>query len=100
MKINRISKYNRNMAKERFDKNITINPIKNKEKILAYLKKFDDWAFTSMPVYDIYTGEKVEDADNAKTDGTYIWYCSEIYHFEKYNLKLNKEFIKYLTPQM
>lgn len=94
--IKRISKFSRTMSKEEFDKNITKNPVDDKYKILEYLKRFDDWAFTSQPVYDIYSGEKVSDADNAKTDGVYTWYQSEIYYFEKYNLHLNDEFIHYI----
>ncbi len=70
--------------------------VKNKDVILRYLKKFDDCAFTSQPVYDVGTGEMVSDADNGKTDGVYTWYHSEIYYFEKYNIKLKSDFIQYL----
>lgn len=100
MTLKRITKFSHRTTIEEFEKNLTSNPVENKEKILAYLRKFDDCAFTSQPVYDIYTGEKVGDADNAITDGVYTWYHSDIYHFEKYNLKLNSDFIEYLTPQM
>ena len=85
------------MSKEEFNKNTTKNPVDDKYKILEYLKRFEDCAFTSQPVYDIYNGEKISDADNAKTDGVYTWYQSEIYHFEKYDLQLNDDFIRYLT---
>lgn len=95
-----ITKFNHNMTVEEFEKDLIGSPVENKEKILAYLKKFKDCAFTSQPVYDIYTGEKIEEADNAVTDGVYTWYHKDIYHFEKYNLKLNDEFLEYLTPQM
>lgn len=97
MIIKRISNYKHTMGKEEFNKITAETPVDNKHKILAYLKRFDDCAFTSQPVYDIYGGEQVFDADNAKTDGVYTWYQSEIYHFEKYDLQLNDDFIHYLT---
>lgn len=87
----------REMNVENFYKNTTLGTIENKAEILRYLKSFEDWAFTSEPVYDILTGKKVADADNAKTDGIYTWYQSEIYHFENYNIRLNNDFIQYVT---
>lgn len=72
------------------------HPIPEKEKILAYMKQFPCSAFTSEPVFDRYTGDKVVEADNQRTDGEYIWYESWIYYFDKYNLKLNDDFIEYV----
>lgn len=97
MKIKRITDcLIRKMSLENFYENTTQKEIENKLEILKYLKSFEDWAFTSEPVYDIINGKKVADADNAKTDGIYTWYQSEIYHFENYNLRLNHEFIQYV----
>ena len=97
MEIKRISEYTGiRMTKEEFEQNTTVYPIKHKAEILSYLRRFDDWAFTSQPVYDIYTGEKVADSDNAKTDGIYTWYVGEIYFFGKYNLALNRDFIEHI----
>lgn len=79
-----------------FSKIISENPIDEKEKVLEYLKKFPEVAFTSEPVRDKYSNKIVYDADNARTDGKYTWYESEIYHFEKYNLKLNDDFIQHV----
>lgn len=67
-----------------------------KNKILGYLKRFDAVAFTSQPVVDAFTGQKVAAADNGYTDGVYTWYKSEMYYFEQYNLKLRKDFIDYV----
>ncbi len=72
------------------------NAISNKDIILSYMKGFSECAFTSAPVKDAFTGEVVYDANNARTDGIYQWYESEIYHFEKYNLKLNEDFIQHV----
>jgi hypothetical protein len=74
----------------------TSKPIMEKEKILAYMKSGALSAFTSEPVHDRLTGEEVKEADNQRTDGEFIWYESWIYHFEKYNLKLNDDFIEYV----
>ena len=73
--------------------------IANKNIILSYMKKFPECAFTSAPVKDAFTGDTVYDANNARTDGVYQWYESEIYHFEKYNLKLNDDFIEYVLSR-
>lgn len=70
--------------------------IDNKSDVLSYMKRFPECAFTSSPVKDLFTGAIIYDADNARTDGVYQWYESEIYHFEKYNLKLNDDFLQYV----
>lgn len=67
-----------------------------KETILKYLKKFEASYFTSEPVVDVFSNTIVADADNGYTDGKYTWYKSEVYYFEKYNLKLNNDFIEYV----
>lgn len=77
-------------------KNITSDtPIPEEEKILAYLKSFEKCAYTTQPVIDLFTGERKDFIADARTDGVYTWYDHEIYHFEKYNLKLNDDFIKH-----
>ena len=72
------------------------SPIKDKVRIIDHLRKTPISAFTSAPVVDVLTGEIVGESDNARSDGIYTWYESEIYHFEKYNLKLNDDFIEYV----
>ena len=42
------------------------------------------------------TKEQFYKANNAHSDGVYQWYEDEIYHFEKYNLKLNDDFIQHV----
>lgn len=70
--------------------------ISGKQKILRYLKSFNKTACTTQHVVDLFTGEEQPIIDDARSDGTYTWYDSEIYHFEKYNLKLNNDFIQYV----
>ena len=70
--------------------------IPEKQKVLNYLKSFEKSAYTSAPVFDAFTKENLDVIDDAYSDGVYTWYESEIYHFEKYNLKLNDNFIQYV----
>ena len=70
-----------------------------KEKVLQFLKKYPPSAFTSAPAYDCLTGEEVADADNEHSDGVYLWYVSEMYAFEKYNLPLKADFIDYVMEK-
>lgn len=67
-----------------------------KRTLLEYLQKFDASMFTSEPVVDAFSNEVVAEADNGYTDGTYRWYKSEVYYFEKYNLRLNADFVDYV----
>lgn len=64
--------------------------------ILSYLKKFSPSLFTSEPFVDVFSGKTIRDADNGYSDGEYVWYDSDIYYFEHYNLKLDEAFIDYV----
>lgn len=88
------------LSEEQLKNLISEQPVKNKDIILSYLKKFPYSAFTSQPVFDKFSGEEVFFADNAHTDGMYTWYESEIYHFDKYNLKLNNDFIEHVLNKI
>ena len=79
-----------------FSRCLDASPVQEKQKISEYLKSFPLSAYTSEPVYDKFTGDMVREADNARSDGVYTWYESEIYHFDKYNLKLDDEFVDYV----
>lgn len=70
--------------------------IPEKHKVLEYLKSFGKTAYTTSRVIDLFTGEEQSFIDDARSDGVYMWRDSEIYHFEKYNLQLNDDFIKYV----
>lgn len=86
----------RKMTLEQFNSKITRQVIPHKAEILSFMKNAPVVACTSMPVYDKLTGEEVCSGNNAHSDGKYTWYESDIYHFEKYNLKLNDDFIEYV----
>lgn len=70
--------------------------LSHKNDILSYLKNAPIVAATSTLVTDYTTQKQLYKANNAHSDGVYQWYEDEIYHFEKYNLKLNDEFVQYV----
>ena len=77
----------------------TTQPIDGKDEIVSYMKSGHKEWFTTACVTDIVTGEETETPDNGFTDGKYLWYAAEIYHFEKYNLKLNDDFIAHVLSK-
>lgn len=87
------------VSKEEFVPYVEKEPIPEKEVILSYMRKFPPCVFTSAPVTDRCTGEKVGEADNGRSDGEFMWYESWIYYFEHYNLKLNEAFIYHVLSR-
>ena len=88
------------------DKNLILNhistcAIENKDIIIAYLttRTYAVYA-ASAPTYDI-VAENYSDKyiRVGFFDGKYEWTSEEIMYFEKYNLKLNKDFIHYILEQ-
>lgn len=86
----------RKLSKADFLKLCTPKNIPNKNKILEYLKSFDAEYCSAALVYDVVTGKETQTDELGFTDGEYTWYSSWIYHFEKYNLKLNDDFIEHI----
>lgn len=84
------------ISKDKFKELISKTEITDKNTLLDYMRKTPETAFTSQPVYDKMTGDKVSDADNMHDDGEYYWFEEDIYHFEKYNIKLSDEFIDHV----
>lgn len=75
-------------------------PIKDKEDILDYLKGKGVLKACGPDYFeDKVTGKRIEMSPNAYTDGVYVWYLDELYHFEHYNLKLNDDFIEYVLAK-
>ena len=70
--------------------------IEHKKEILSYLKKFPPHAYSSGYVYDKISKAKTDIIDSLTGDGKYLWGTTEVYYFEKYNLKLNDDFIQYV----
>ena len=70
--------------------------INDKDKILEYLKSFDPDCAAGMSLVDEVTGDIIETGVNGYEDDQYYWDTRHIYHFEKYNLKLDDDFIAHV----
>lgn len=88
------------MSRSELETATSSKELPEKKKVLEYLKSFEKCAYTTQPVIDGFTGEKLDCIDDARSDGVYRWYESEIYHFEKYNLKLNDDFIQHVLNRL
>ncbi len=79
-----------NGIEENADKNI----------ILDFLTSFFPNFATTACVYDNVTKTDVKERiDNGYFDGEYYWDETDIYHFEKYNMPLSDDFIKYVLSK-
>lgn len=68
--------------------------IPEKGTVLRYLKKGKDDGVRCSGIYDFVKNEPQFDTIHLFTDGEYYWDSEEIYHFEKYNIELNEEFVQ------
>ena len=68
--------------------------IKDKDKILNYLKNGMDDGVRCSGIHDFVKDEPMLDTVRLFTDGEYYWDSEEIYHFEKYNIALNSDFVQ------
>lgn len=73
-----------------------VEPMEDKHKILVYLKSFEPDCAAGMLLMDEMTGEILDSGVNGYEDGTFYWDTRHIYHFEKYNLKFNDDFIEHV----
>ncbi len=73
--------------------NISDTPLVMKDKVLQYLKCGQDAGVCCSAVHDLVEGFSTGKTIHRYTDGEYIWDDREIYHFEKYNLRLNEGFV-------
>ena len=69
-----------------------------KSTILNYLKKRgEELAVLTCSAMDYISNQPLNGTSlKSFTDGKYLWSNEEIYHFEKYDLKLNDDFIQYV----
>ena len=74
--------------------NISDTPIQGKNKVLEYLKKGKDAGVRCSAVHDLVEKFSTGKTIHRYTDEEYIWDDREIYHFEHYNLALDKGFIE------
>lgn len=66
---------------------------KNKSEILKHLKSGKSLFASAARVKDIFTSKATNVELCTFTDGVYTWTSEEMYYFDKYNLKLNDDFI-------
>ena len=66
---------------------------KKKGLILDYLKNGIDAGVRCSVVVDRITGDRLPQTIHRYKDDEYIWTDEDIYHYEKYNIKLFDEFI-------
>ena len=76
---------------------ISEKSIPAKEKVLAYLKSFDPDCVAGMYLVDEVTGETIHSCVEGYEDSEFYWDTREIYHFEKYNLHLDEDFVEYVV---
>lgn len=68
--------------------------VEGKQRILNYLKNGVKDGVRCSGIYDYVKDEPKFDTIHLFTDGEYFWDSEEIYHFEKYNIPLEKEFLQ------
>lgn len=73
--------------------NVTDTAVENKDKVLNHLKSGKLLFVAATTIKDIFTGKPIVGGLCTYTDGEYTWTSEELYYFEKYNLKLNADFI-------
>lgn len=70
--------------------------IDEKQIILDYLNSFEAEAVQTRAMTDYFTNISLPDSVECFTDGEYIWTSEDVYHFEKYDIELNRDFIEYV----
>lgn len=73
---------------------ISEKSIKRKKEVLKYLRSGKDDGIRCSTLFDYITQTLLTPSVKLYTDGEFYWDDEEIYHFEKYNMPLNEEFIK------
>lgn len=75
------------------------NVSESKKLILNYLNSFKPICASGMWLKDEIDGSIINIQVLGYSDGEYLWDTREIYHFEKYDMKLNDDFIKYVLSR-
>lgn len=70
-----------------------------KDKILAYFKKYKQVVAITREMVDYISGKSLRKSVLGFTDGEYWWTSEEVYHFEKYDMKLNDDFISHVLAK-
>ena len=78
---------------------ISETEIPEKKKVLEYLTSFEVDGVRCASLTDFIKKQILSKGVCIYTDGEYVWDDEEIYHFEKYNMELNKDFINKVLSQ-
>ena len=80
-------------------KELINKPIKEKEKVIKYMKKCKVVAVAPAIVRDIINPNNKIAELCLMTDGKYEWRSDIIYYVEKYDMELPEEFIQHVLSQ-
>lgn len=86
-------------ASLRYFKKYFKKKMKNKAAILDYLRKGKVTAASPARIVDVISGEKIGSSLKMLEDDKYAWRSDLIYYFEKYNLKLDDDFIAHVMSK-
>lgn len=76
-------------------------PIKNKYDILKFLKSFSPVATMTHGIKDyLDDNQNINESLQLFNSDSWFWTNEMVYHFEKYNLKLNDDFINHILNQI
>jgi hypothetical protein len=77
-------------------KDLIHKPIKEKEKVIKYMKECKITAVAPARVTDLINPEMKISELCMMTDGKYEWRSDVIYYVEKYDMELPEEFIQHV----
>lgn len=72
---------------------------KDKDLVLRYLKSGKKGAVAPAKIKDVITKEYIDIELCCYTDGYYAWRSDLIYYVDKYNLKLQDNFVNYIKQK-
>lgn len=78
-----------------------ISSIKDAEKdiIVEYLKSGKHIAESPSRLTDLITGQPIGIPLSMQSDGQYSWRSDVVYYYEKYNIKLNDDFVAHVLKK-
>lgn len=81
-------------------KDLINKPIKEKEKVIEYMKKCRIEAASPAIVTDLIDSKNRITELYSMTDGKYAWRSDVIYYVEKYDMELPEDFIQHVLNQL
>ena len=80
--------------------NISDKKYENQDLIEKYLSNCEIFSASSGYEKDVFTGERIPVQKLILADGKYLWPKCPSYYVNKYNLRLSKEFKKYILSKV